>query len=213
MTAIGRAWIVAACLGPAIALAQDVEVEVDEQGRPVGVVAERRDRDWTVAGQAGVLAFTGEAARLTTPGPLYGVALGVDVTGGVNFELGYQGSTYKTEAAATGGESGIVQNGAQALVSLGPELENNFFPFAQFGFQVSRLNVLRNVEEVRDATMVWLPMGVGVSYSIPSESAAEISVGARGTYNFTLDSGAFPTVAEPAAANQLTSSLLVGGRF
>ena len=53
MTAFGRAWMVAACLAPAIALSQGVQVEVDEQGRPVGVATQRRDRNWTVSGQAG----------------------------------------------------------------------------------------------------------------------------------------------------------------
>jgi hypothetical protein len=213
MKAFGRAWMVAVSLGPALALAQGIEVEIDERTQPVEVTVETRpERRWSVSGQAGILAFAGEAARLTTPGPLYGVAVGVEFTPGVNLEFGYQGSTYNTEAGPAGGDSGIVQNGGQAMLNLGPEIED-FFPFAQFGIQVSRLNVLRNVQEVRDATVAWLPMGVGMMYTIPSDNPADINVGARGTYNFTLDSGAFPTVSEPGAANQFTASALVGGRF
>ncbi|MGA9523085.1 MAG: hypothetical protein WBV82_16575 [Myxococcaceae bacterium] len=213
MGAFARVWMAAVCLSPAAVLAQGVQIEVEEEEEETTVVTvERRDRDWTVMGQAGVLAFVGEAARLTSPGPLYGIGFGAELEQGINLELAYQGSTYRTEAGAAGGESGIVQNGGQVAINLGPEFDN-VYPFAQFGIQVSRLNVLRPTEAVRDATMTWLPMGVGLSFSIPSDSPADINIGARGTYNFTLDAGAFPTVTEPGAANQLAGSFLVGGRF
>ena len=175
--------------------------------------SDRDDRGIVVMGQAGVLTYTGEAASVTRPGSTYGVAVGLDLTRGITTELGYLGASYRTES--DNGSVGMTENGAQALVQLGPQ-QRDFHPFAMFGLQLSRVNALERGDvspEVRDATHLKLPMGAGINYTVPSDADAEITVGARAAYNFTLDAGAFPTLNEPAAANQFTGMAVVGGRF
>jgi hypothetical protein len=197
------------------AFAQDVTI-VQAEPAPVIAVpatpAEDMGRGVVVMGQAGVITHTGEAARLTRPGSTYGIAVGFDLVRGINAELGYLGASYRSDGAASG--VGITENGGQALMKLGPQ-HRALHPFAMFGLQVTRVNALggEDIAGVRDATHLKLPMGAGVSYTVPSEADAEITVGARAAYNFTLDAGAFPTLNEPAAANQLLGMAVVGGRF
>ncbi len=190
----------------------DATAKVDESESKARAI-ERDDRGIVVMGQAGVLTYTGEAASVTRPGSTYGVAVGLDLTRGITTELGYLGASYRTES--DNGSVGMTENGAQALVQLGPQ-QRDFHPFAMFGLQLSRVNALERGDvspEVRDATHLKLPMGAGINYTVPSDADAEITVGARAAYNFTLDAGAFPTLNEPAAANQFTGMAVVGGRF
>ncbi len=201
---------------PMTVIQNPAEPQPPEPARPAEAMdvaaSEPEDRGIVVMGQAGLLTYTGEAAALTRPGTAYGVAVGLDLTRGITAELGYLGASYRTE-----GEDpvGVTENGAQALVQLGPQ-QRNFHPFALFGLQLSRVNALERGDanpDVEDATHLKLPMGAGINYTLPSDADAEITVGARAAYNFTLDAGAFPTLNEPAAANQFTGMAVVGGRF
>lgn len=168
-------------------------------------------------GQAGLLTYVGEAASVTSPGATYGVSIGTDLTRGINAEIGYVGSSYRTEEGeGVGGRTSLIENGAQALMKVGPEI-GQVQPYGMWGFQVSRLNALEAAGEnnplVRDATLFKLPLGAGIAWEVPSDAIADVNIGAQAAYNFALDSGAYPTLDDPLASNQFTTTVMVGGRF
>ncbi len=178
------------------------------QPPPAVVHDHELEKRTSVAGQAGLITYTGEAARLTTPGASYGLSVAYDLIRGVNAELGYVGSSYRVE----GTTGGVSENGADVLMKVGPEY-GHFSPFALWGLELSWLGTHGPAEGIQDATLLRLPMGAGLAYTLPSDSPAEVTLGLRAAYLFTLTSGAFPGLAEPFAANQFLSTLSVGGRF
>jgi hypothetical protein len=68
---------------------------------------------------------------------------------------------------------------------------------------------------VEDATLVKVPLGAGIDWNIPGNlnDIAEFTVGARATYNLTIDSGAFPTTDKATSSDQLLTTLQLGARF
>lgn len=170
--------------------------------------------DIDVKGQAGVSAITGEAAAITTPGASYGVAAGIDISEYIGVELGYLGSVYQTEEGVESDQFRILENGAQGLVSFSPEF-GMLEPYAFGGVEVTRLSVQESEGSstlVNDDTQVKVPVGLGVNLNIDRDGPADWIVGARGTYDATLESEAFTGLSD-SASNQLTGSVIIGGRF
>ncbi len=190
------------------------------------VLAQERGPDgrpmtnYDVTAQAGLLTFTGEAAGFTSPGVAYGILAGADFLPWLGGELGYQGAAYVTDSRLSPGEDdiGISENGAQLVAKVGPQLGGGLQPYALGGVALSFLNVMDQetaFNAVEDATLIKLPVGAGVDWNIGGSpnGLAQFSVGARATYNITLDSGAFPLADNTSAANQLQTTLQVGARF
>jgi hypothetical protein len=174
------------------------------------------DRDIELKLQTGVTTYTGEAAALTTPGVSLGLLVATDLVGMLDGELSYQGAAYATDANL-GPRSTILENGGQALLMLSPTV-GRFEPYAFTGLAVSRLSILesrREVREVRDATTVKLPVGVGLDF-VPNGDGgpeADFLIGARVKYDVTLDAGPFPTLDRRMSSNQLQTSVQVGTSF
>lgn len=179
----------------------------------------RKPKPFDVAAQAGLLTFTGEAARFTSPGVSYGVLAGVDVMPWLGGEVSYQGAAYVTDSRLSAGDDiGISENGGQAVVKAGPQLGSGLKPYALGGLALSFLNVKDRESAfgvVEDATLVKVPLGAGIDWNIPGNlnDIAEFTVGARATYNLTIDSGAFPTTDKATSSDQLLTTLQLGARF
>lgn len=173
-------------------------------------------RDITVMAQGGVLTYTGEAARLTTPGAAYGVLAGVDVLPWLDAELSYQGAAYKTQEDLSPDQSTLLENGGQAVAKVGPD-RWRLEPYALGGIAVSRLSVVGEPAPgvpVQDATLVKLPLGVGVDWKVPlGDGESDLNIGARATYDIALDSGAFPTLEDTQSSNQLQGVVHLGASF
>lgn len=196
---------------PGAALAQ-------EERRGVRLPATERgmERDVSVLGQAGVLTYTGEAARLTTPGAAYGVAVSTDVVPWVDAELGYQGAVYMTEEniSLAGNQFRILENGGQALAKVGPDglmLE----PYVLTGLTVTRQSVIGTPGPevpVTDGNRFKLPVGAGVDWEIPTRGAGDLRLGARATYNFGLNGAGYTTLSA-SSTNQFLGTVQVGGSW
>lgn len=195
---------------PGAALAQDVQA----------AQREAQERNLSVSAQAGLLTYTGEAANFTSPGVSYGVLAGLDVTPWLGGEVSYQGAAYVTDGRLSPDDDdiGISENGAQAVAKVGPRLRGNLQPYALGGLNLSFLEVKdREIAfgAVEDAFLVKVPLGAGVDWEIPGDpdSLAQFSLGARATYNLTIDSGAFPQVDDATSASQLLTTLQFGAIF
>lgn len=184
-------------------------------GTALAVDGPDRKRNISVQGQTGIMTYAGEAAEITNPGATYGVNIGVGVVPMLNAEIGYQGSVYRTEAGATPEQTTIMENGGQALLKLGPEM-GNFRPYAAGGLSVMSLNVVDDEAAgaaVEDSTLVRLPVGLGFDYRFPSANPGDFTLGARGTYNIAVDSGAFPTLDNTASSSIVTGQVVLGGTW
>lgn len=181
----------------------------------------RRVTNYDVSAQAGVLTYTGEAAGFTAPGVSYGVLAGADFLPWLGGELSYQGAAYVTDNRLAPGDDNdvsISENGGQLVAKVGPQLGGGLQPYAVGGLAVSFLDVKDREQAfgvVEDATLLKVPVGAGIDWNIPGNlnDLAQFTVGARATYNFTVDSGAFPTTDNASAADQLQTTLQVGARF
>jgi hypothetical protein len=179
----------------------------------------RENKPFDVSAQAGLLTFTGEAANFTSPGVSYGVLAGMDVLPWLGGELSYQGAAYVTDGRLSPGDNdiGISENGGQAVVKAGPRL-GGIQPYALGGLALSFLNVKDRESAfgvVEDATLIKVPLGAGVDWHIPGNmnDIAQFSLGARATYNLTVDSGAFPTTDNATSSSQFLTTLQMGARF
>ncbi|QRK05899.1 hypothetical protein JQX13_38045 [Archangium violaceum] len=163
-----------------------------------------------------MLTYAGEAARLTTPGASYGVLAGIDVLPWLDAELSYQGAAYKTEEDLAADQSTLLENGGQAVAKVGPD-RWRLEPYALGGVAISRLNVVGTPAAgvpVQDATLVKLPVGVGVDWKMPlGGGESDFNLGARATYDIALDSDAFPTLADTQSSNQVRATLHLGASF
>jgi hypothetical protein len=178
--------------------------------------AQKRNLD--VQAQAGLLTYTGEAARFTSPGVSYGVLGSIDVVPWVGAELSYQGAAYDTDQRVSPTSQSIAENGGQLAAKVGPELRNNLHPYALGGIAVSELNV-KDADTafgvVDDATLIKVPLGVGIDWNSPirGNALAGFSLGARATYNLAVDSGAFPLTSNASSSSQLVTTVQLGARF
>ncbi len=196
---------------PGAALAQE-----GRRGVRLPATEKGMERNISVMGQAGVLTHTGEAARLTTPGAAYGVAVGMDVVPWVDAELGYQGAVYQTEEdiSFTGSQYRVLENGGQALAKVGPDglmLE----PYALTGLSISRQSVIGTPGlevPVADGTRVKLPVGAGVDWEIPTRGPGNLRLGARATYNFGLNDAGYTTL-DASSTNQFLGTVQLGGTW
>lgn len=174
-----------------------------------------RDEDnFKVTGQAGATAHSGDAAAVTTPGAAYGVQAGFDLTRLFGLEVGYSGAAYQTEQGVEANQFRILENGAQGLASISPNI-GMFEPYAFGGVKVNRLSVMEDEAVsalVNDATQVKVPLGVGVNFNINRNGPGDWILGARGTYDATLNSNAFTNL-EDSDANAVAGTLLFGGQF
>ncbi len=192
-------WVVVAALVlPGVALAQ----------------GGRWERRYTVQALGGGMAYAGEAATVTQPGPAYGVAVSGDIVPWIAGEVGYVGASYRTEGIVSRTErSDIVENGGQVAVKLGPPVQSNVRPYALGGISVQRLTVSNEANAgglVGDGTEVRLPVGLGFELN-PGNSG--LTVGARGTYSFSANNNAFSQLGGNSAASTWTGLAQIGGRF
>ncbi len=174
------------------------------------------DRDIEVKLQGGLVTYTGEAARLTSPGASYGVLVATDLFGAVDGELSYQGAAYGTDASL-GGRNTILENGGQALLMLSPTF-GKLEPYVFTGLSLARLNILESrnsVSQIQDSTRLKLPLGVGIDFVPAGDGGGEVDLllGARVKYDVTLAGGAFPTLDSRMSENQLQTTLQVGATF
>lgn len=169
------------------------------------------DKGLKVQAQGGLLTYPGEAASQVTPGGLYGVLVGIEPPIPIfELELGYQGATYQTDGNLTGAQERIMENGGQALLVASPQF-GAWEPYVFGGYQISRFDVREEENStgvVSDATISKAPVGAGVDIHL-----GDFLIGARGTYNFVLDTDQFANIDDPRSADQVTASLLLGGQF
>lgn len=159
---------------------------------------------------AGVQAYTGQAAGLVSPGASYGVAIGYDTSPLTEIELSYQGAAFATQSGAVERHR-IMENGGQAIVKIVPRLPR-LEPYAFGGVALSRLDVLGgDGGPVRDDTLVKLPVGLGLDLRVYAGDAADVLLGARGTWGFVLDDEAFQT--SSALTNEGRLTIHLGAAF
>lgn len=203
-------------LAPTLALLALPGLALAQERGPDG----RRLTRYDVSAQAGLLTYTGEAAGLTSPGVSYGVLAGADLLPWLGGEVSYQGAAYTTDSRLTVGEDDISlsENGGQVVAKAGPQLRGGLQPYALGGVALTFLDVKDREQAfgvVEDATLIKLPVGAGLDWRIPGNlnDLAQFTVGARATWNFIVDSGAFPTATGGAADDQLQTTLQVGAQF
>jgi hypothetical protein len=189
----------------ALLIAPGLAHAADEYGHNGGVKVE---------GGAGVLTYRndGAAAGLFSPGPQYGVHLDFNPIGAMGLEVGYQGAAYGIQ----GGDGTVVENGADAVLKLGPKL-GAVEPYALGGYGVTRLTANGAAESagVTDDWIQKVPVGAGVDFAIPA-GANPLLLGARGTYNFLLNNDAFGSRANNTGDrgnDQIGGELMLGGKF
>lgn len=197
------AWVLGAVIAlPTAAMAQRYES-----------LRERNNDGFDVKALAGVTSFTGEAAALTSPGAAYGVAAGIGLTRLLDLELGYVGAAYQTQEGAEANQFVVLENGGQGTLHIAPNI-GMFEPYAFGGIKVNRLSVQEGEAvsaAVNDDTQYKVPVGVGVNMNI-GRGGPDWLLGARATYDATLESDAF-TALDNSATNALTGQLLFGGQF
>jgi hypothetical protein len=173
-------------------------------------------RRYEVQLQAGATTYAGQVASITQPGAAYGLAVSGDVNRWVAGELGYLGSSYRSEGIVSrNGRSTIVENGGQAALKLGPSLGQAVKTYALGGVSVQDLNVTNEAASgglIRDATEVRLPVGVGLDVA-PGSKGTGVMFGVRGTYNFAANNRAFPDTGSTNSAATWTGLASLGGRF
>jgi hypothetical protein len=174
------------------------------------------ERRYSVQVQAGATTYAGQVASITQPGAAYGLAVSGDIVPGVSAELGYLGSSYRSEGIVSrNGRSTIVENGGQASLKLGPNVGQAVKTYALGGVAVQGLNVNNEAASgglIRDATEVRLPVGVGVDIA-PMSRGTGLLVGVRGTYSFAANNRAFPDTGSTNSAATWTGLASLGGRF
>jgi hypothetical protein len=173
----------------------------------------------------GAVGYPSTVSDRTNYGPAYGVAIGARVGSAVGLEFSYQGSSYTTNGGTVIGSansgSRIMENGAQALLKLGPSV-GPVDLYALGGGGVSRLTVnnggvftaVGGGSSVRDGTLYKVPVGGGLDVHIPTGSV-DLLLGARGQYNFLFNqSDAFPDVSSSSRkADQVQAQVNAGLMF
>ncbi|QRK08350.1 hypothetical protein JQX13_51990 [Archangium violaceum] len=175
-----------------------------------------------VQSQGGVLTFPGEAAAVTTAGAQWGVLLGLAPWPALGVELSYQGAIYRTDEALSPVQDQVLENGAQAVVKVGPRL-GRFEPYALGGLAVSHRDVRAREGGpgvLQDGALAKAPVGAGFDVRIPlarvavlGEVGPSLLLGARGTYHFLLRTPALGDVDGGRGADQIGASVNLGARF
>jgi hypothetical protein len=175
--------------------------------------------DLRVSAQSGLLTFTGEGARYTSPGVAYGVTVGSDVTPWFSGELQYQGAAYGTDADHVPGNPAVVENGIAGMLRFGPQREAGAEPYVAGGFGIEAFDVQGDDDEggpVQDATLLHVPFGVGIDYRVPDSFGpdADLLIGTRALYDVVFGGGPFDNApGGDVNANRLQTTLQVGAQF
>lgn len=176
------------------------------------------DNDLELKALVGAQTFLGDAGLRTTPGAAYGVAAALDLFSMIDGEISYQGAWMGMDSR-TGQDATILENGGQAILMVSPTL-GSFEPYAFAGLHLTRLSVLNDSAAtalfVQDATLLRLPVGLGVDW-VPfggqrGKREADLLIGARVKYDFSLAGNAFPGL-ERQSGNPIQATLMVGASF
>ncbi|MCI0571511.1 MAG: porin family protein [Myxococcaceae bacterium] len=175
---------------------------------------DERGKGFNVRAMAGPVAYTGDAATVTTPGATYGVNAGWDFSRFIGAELGYQGQVYGSSPAVGGERDTLLENGGQALAKVRTDI-GNFVPYAMGGLGISWLTgaSAQSAGLVENDTLFRLPLGAGVDYRFGEQGAGNVTLGVRGVYQLGLDSGAFPTQNNATSSSQLMGVASLGGNW
>ena len=189
--------------------------------------------DLEVNAQSGIITFPQQAAAVTTAGAQWGVLLGLAPVPALGFELSYQGAHYRTDKSLAEVQDQVIENGAQAVVKVGPRL-GRFEPYALGGIALAHRDVRYREGGpgvFEDGAVTKAPVGAGFDIRIPlaklpvgrglvpavdravEKLGPSLLIGARGTYHFLLRSPALGDVDGGRGADQLGASVNLGARF
>lgn len=212
---------------PAPGMGPSTEAMPAPSYQPVSPVAEKprhRMSGPTAHAQAGLLAFPGRAHDILNPGFSYGAGIGFDARQAVGLEVNYQGAVYGTKNSLAGPQETIAENGGEALLKVGPR--TRFFDaYALGGYGLSFANAAEqpgSAGVVQDDWISKVPVGLGVNVKVPTTSNADVTLGARSTYDFLFNNKAYSGLGGGFATDngnsgrsgdQINTQLTLGGKF
>jgi len=180
----------------------------------------RDDRGVQAQALVGVQLQPGAASDFLGTGVAYGVLVTLEPWPVAAFELGYQGSFYRTTTLATqaGRDLAVFENGGYAALKASPRV-GAVEPYALAGAGFSLVRVVEEqgvVTRLADDTLALLPVALGADYHFLNGSAegaerTHLTAGLRASYVFVFDNTFVPVTAR--GADRLIFAALFGAQF
>lgn len=162
-----------------------------------------------VTANIGLGDYTGDVAEATGLGTTFGIRANAQQYEFFGVELGYGGSRNPIDDDRVADGAAVWRHGVDALVKLGPTLQQDVRPFVGAGFGVSYLNANEEAEALyNNDIMTQVPLAVGVELQRGS-----INAGVRATYEILMNEEFAEDALAQSDGNFLTGQFTLGGRF
>ena len=171
------------------------------------------DKDNAVFIKGGIGGYTGGLGDSTTAGPVWGVALNLQPTNVIGFELSYDGSRNELRDGRLAADNtpNALRNGASAMLKLGLPFIERIKPFVGAGLGASYVAITGDSGGLyRNDIMEEVPLAAGVEFN-----SGVFTAGFRAGYRVLVDEG----FADPAtnggdpSGGLLDLAATIGGRF